>query len=170
MNIESSDRHSYLAAWTAKGSNMVWVYDARVIHSDQAMVYLFSTKSLDMKEYGRHVHSRMVRIPAGESEKYFNQYIKWYDSHGEEFVAREPENAEKQKAAKFERISARHQEYLTMNNQESAELVVSPVKNRPANCYRCKKRLESSSDYQCTACGWLVCSTDGACGCGWVGH
>ena len=170
MSIESSDSQSYLTALTAEGSKQVWVYDTRVIHSDQTMVYLFSTKSQKTKEYSRDVRSRLAQIPVSESKKYFDQYTKWYDSHGEEFVARETENVEKRKVAKYERISAHHQEYLRMNNQRSAELVVSSAKNRFTNCYKCKKRLESSSDYQCAACGWLVCSTDGACGCGWVGH
>ena len=143
MSIESSDSQSYLTALTAERSKIVWVYDTRVIHSDQTMVYLFSTKSQKTKEYSRDVRSRLAQIPVSESKKYFDQYT---------------------------RISAHHQEYLRMNNQRSAELVVSSAKNRFTNCYKCKKRLESSSDYQCAACGWLVCSTDGACGCGWGGH
>ena len=40
------------------------------------------------------------------------------------------------------------------------------TKVRTAECYRCKGGLDSVSDIECLACGWLVCAC-GACGCGY---
>lgn len=40
---------------------------------------------------------------------------------------------------------------------------------RVTHCYDCKKPLDSNASFECNACGWLVCSLCGACGCGYQG-
>lgn len=41
-------------------------------------------------------------------------------------------------------------------------------KQRAANCYSCKRSLDSVSFSICEKCDWIEC-TCGACGCGYVG-
>jgi len=38
---------------------------------------------------------------------------------------------------------------------------------RATHCYACHGRLESTIEFECMGCGWLLCQC-GACGCGYV--
>ena len=37
---------------------------------------------------------------------------------------------------------------------------------RSKHCYKCKGPVNNAFDLECKACGWIVCSYCGACGCG----
>jgi hypothetical protein len=39
---------------------------------------------------------------------------------------------------------------------------------RHTNCFACKKFLKSSNSLQCNSCGWLICKSCAACGCGYI--
>ena len=39
---------------------------------------------------------------------------------------------------------------------------------RISHCYNCKSSLNSNQQFQCNACGWMICSNCAACGCGYT--
>lgn len=41
--------------------------------------------------------------------------------------------------------------------------------HRVTHCYNCKCGLDNSVDIECIACGWIICTTCAACGCGYAG-
>lgn len=41
--------------------------------------------------------------------------------------------------------------------------------HRVTHCYACKEHLDNAIDVECAACGWIICGTCGACGCGYPG-
>ena len=63
-------------------------------------------------------------------------------------------------------VTINHQNYLRKVGKPSASLrPAERSSGRNTHCFRCKTHLESGSHFECSACGWLVC-TCGACGCG----
>ena len=36
------------------------------------------------------------------------------------------------------------------------------------HCYSCKRPVDNAYDIECVACGWILCSRCGSCGCGYV--
>lgn len=45
---------------------------------------------------------------------------------------------------------------------------VRPISRRyrTGHCYSCKRTVDNAYDIECAACGWIVCSNYGKCGCG----
>jgi hypothetical protein len=39
---------------------------------------------------------------------------------------------------------------------------------RTSHCYSCKAGVDNAYDVECAACGWIICSNCGACGCGYA--
>ena len=61
-----------------------------------------------------------------------------------------------------------HREFLSLARRPYAG-VRAPGRTkhrRVAHCYSCGSALDSATDIECVACGWIVCWC-GACGCGY---
>ena len=69
----------------------------------------------------------------------------------------------------YEKLTeSKHREFLRSKNIENAEdfeIRRSQESHRKTHCYNCKTSLDNYIDYECTSCGWIICSC-GACGCG----
>jgi hypothetical protein len=52
--------------------------------------------------------------------------------------------------------------------QNSNGIRFSRRDHRTTHCYNCMaKDLDNETDYECLACGWIICHECGACGCGY---
>jgi hypothetical protein len=78
-------------------------------------------------------------------------------------VALQPRTVEWRKT-----LPERHSKYLIELGKPDAGLrqasQVSP--HRESVCYRCGEPVDNRVDLECTACGWIVCHSCAACGCG----
>ena len=61
-----------------------------------------------------------------------------------------------------------HDRYLARKGLRSRGLLAPGMnlQHRRADCAACRTGLDNVSDAECNACGWIVCSHCGACGCG----
>jgi len=67
-----------------------------------------------------------------------------------------------------QKFQKQHQEFLNRLGRGESSVRRSTMiqKVRSTHCYSCKKALNSTVDWECTACNWILC-TCGACGCGY---
>ena len=65
-------------------------------------------------------------------------------------------------------LPARHREYLAGLGKPDAGLrAASLIKpHRASVCYQCGEPVDNEVDLECVACGWIVCNSCAACGCG----
>lgn len=70
-------------------------------------------------------------------------------------------------------LEQRHQEFLRQHRKSGtmvrAQPTDDPGRRRITHCYSCQRHLDSNADWECSACGWMLCSC-GACGCGYRGQ
>ena len=61
-----------------------------------------------------------------------------------------------------------HDRYLARKGRRSLGLLAPgmSLQHRTADCAACRSALDNVRDVECNACGWIVCSHCGACGCG----
>ena len=64
-------------------------------------------------------------------------------------------------------LKAKHKGFLKIINKEYSGVRSSKFKNRHTHCYKCKSEIDSRYDMECIACGWVICNSCGACGCGY---
>ena len=56
-----------------------------------------------------------------------------------------------------------HNTFLKNKNLSTKSIVKTKRSFRESNCWKCKTTVDNSSDYECLACGWIICSNCGAC-------
>jgi len=77
-----------------------------------------------------------------------------------------PENLERIRLT----IVRKHQEFLSARGIDADQISVRRAglstqrTNRQPSCWGCKATLDSTSDFECTGCGWIICTGCGACG------
>jgi len=64
-------------------------------------------------------------------------------------------------------IKDKHKAFIYRIHKEYSGSRRSKSKNKQTHCYSCKSEIDSRYDIECVACGWIVCNTCGACGCGY---
>jgi len=66
-------------------------------------------------------------------------------------------------------VSQKHKEFLVaLGKHDKGRGGVSRW-TRSSNCYNCKGSVTNLFDLECVACGWIVCNSCAACGCGFRG-
>lgn len=65
-------------------------------------------------------------------------------------------------------LAKRHREFLARLGRSAAEVRrrSSNSPQRATHCYACKAELDTTVDFECVACDWILCRC-GACGCGY---
>lgn len=78
-----------------------------------------------------------------------------------------------QKQQKLKKLKKQHQEetldahkqFLQLRNLQHQGIQPATGKScRVTYCWNCKEHLDSSDEFECCACGWILCHC-GACGC-----
>jgi len=65
-------------------------------------------------------------------------------------------------------LASKHLEYLMLNGKPLAGN--QPAKHRgETHCFSCGIQLGKNAVTECIACGWKICPSCGACGCGYIG-
>jgi len=144
-----------------KTSTMCWLYDPSIQHTDPSKIYLFNSATYCMEEYSKiEMKSALISVNDSNRSICIKDYEKWASTQtGRKFIEDESGTIE-------EKLLRKHKTFIEMLGKEYKG--VKPTKKqtqRTTHCYRCKSKLESVINYDCTECGWLICSC-GACGCG----
>jgi len=69
-------------------------------------------------------------------------------------------------------LESKHLEFLAQTGINSTLVgIVEPRKEarrdaRQTGCFGCKSHLDNEFDWECRRCGWIICTSCGACGCG----
>ena len=85
-----------------------------------------------------------------------------------ESLLRDCANSEEVIASATNLVKEKHQQRLQGQGLSDAGYLDGETqKARVAHCYACKKQIDNIVDLICRACGWIICSRDGACGCGY---
>lgn len=65
------------------------------------------------------------------------------------------------------KLQKKHADFLEQVGKAPAQLRLrsNRLPSRITHCYVCHEPLDSTVDYECSACGWIICRC-GACGCG----
>jgi hypothetical protein len=65
-------------------------------------------------------------------------------------------------------LPKRHREYLIgLSKPDEGLRAASLINPRRVNvCYQCGEPVDNGVDLECVACGWIVCHSCAACGCG----
>jgi hypothetical protein len=71
-------------------------------------------------------------------------------------------------AALGKTLPERHREYLSGLGKPDAGLRAASLirPHRVSACYQCGEPVDNKVDFECAACGWIVCNSCAACGCG----
>ena len=71
-----------------------------------------------------------------------------------------------QVVTRAEILDQKHKKFLAKNDLAPADIRRRPeyFQARNAKCFHCQTRLDSSTGFECVACGWILCEC-GACGC-----
>jgi len=64
---------------------------------------------------------------------------------------------------KFKIFEQVHNKYLKDKNLPMNSIVKTRRSFRESVCWECSTSVDNSSDYECKACGWIICSNCGAC-------
>jgi hypothetical protein len=64
---------------------------------------------------------------------------------------------------KFKILEQIHNKYLKSENLPIKSIIKSKKNFRESVCWKCRNTVDNSSDYECIACGWIICSNCGAC-------
>lgn len=65
-------------------------------------------------------------------------------------------------------ILGMHKSYLEKIGADFSGLILADGRpERKAKCFNCHTIVDSVIDYKCGACGWIICTHCGACGCGY---
>jgi len=64
-------------------------------------------------------------------------------------------------------IQEKHKAFLKTKGKQFSETRPSSSHHRESHCYNCKSAVDNKFDVECIACGWIVCNSCGACGCGY---
>ena len=68
----------------------------------------------------------------------------------------------KKNEMKYEFIKTLHNSYLEKKGLSSRS-IVKAKKWRASICWECHNSVDNSFDYECNSCGWIICSSCGAC-------
>ncbi len=65
-------------------------------------------------------------------------------------------------------LPERHREYLSkLGKPDKGLKAISFMRpHRASVCYQCGEPVDNEVDFECAACGWIVCHSCAACGCG----
>jgi hypothetical protein len=66
-------------------------------------------------------------------------------------------------------VQDRHRQFLEDAGRIAPETRKARKKNRASYCWNCKQPVDNSIDLECSACGWIICGSCGACGCTYGG-
>ncbi len=66
-------------------------------------------------------------------------------------------------------VQERHRQFLEDAGRVAPEIRKARKKSRASYCWNCKQQVDNSIDLECSACGWIICSSCGACGCTYGG-
>lgn len=66
-------------------------------------------------------------------------------------------------------IIKNHKEWIKQKGKNYAGVRAITSFRRMNHCYSCKRPVDNAYDIECSACGWIICSNCGACGCGYMG-
>jgi hypothetical protein len=65
---------------------------------------------------------------------------------------------------KFKILEQVHNGYLESKNLPIKSITKTTKRDfRESRCWECRTLVDNSSDYECTGCGWIICSNCGAC-------
>jgi hypothetical protein len=59
-------------------------------------------------------------------------------------------------------IETIHNNYLTKKGSKTTK-AVKAIRRRDSVCWSCRDTVDNKFDYECSACGWIICSNCGAC-------
>lgn len=65
-------------------------------------------------------------------------------------------------------IAEKHRKFLDSRSKPNKGVKGSGRKHRHSHCYNCTTPVDNAVDLECNACGWIICSYCGACGCGYA--
>lgn len=60
-------------------------------------------------------------------------------------------------------IETIHNSYLERKGLSPRSIVKATRSRRDNVCWECKNTVDNKYDYECSACGWIICSNCGAC-------
>lgn len=159
--------------WVGDKEGESLVYDPDFQISGCPHLFLWSTRDEDMGKYLAHLTRAKIK-PHGNAELaaiYVERYLVWRRRYGDAWLqaemnyyqVREEDEAEARKTPE-ERHKDRLAE-LGIEYKGTRPAVPGDRNHRVANCWSCHRGLDNSTDIECLACGWILC-TCGACGCG----
>jgi hypothetical protein len=171
-------------------SNEPWIIGMEVLHKGLGIGTVVSTFSKNGNTYGSIQFESLekefrlmlfdgwggfFRNETGEMERRKTAYLH---EHGDKYLenarrrheeaVKEREESEKfHEEQRFADFQKKHNAY-----REAKGLPLRDVRRkkdigkiRSAHCWSCRMRLSNLTDYECTACGWILCKC-GSCGCG----
>lgn len=62
-------------------------------------------------------------------------------------------------------VQERHRRFLNNAGRSEVKTVKARKRVRVSHCWNCKQPVDNSIDLECSACGWIICGSCGACGC-----
>lgn len=150
-----------------------YVYDAALQPRPELrredVVFVFLFPEIEIRDFSASTLRRIARRANRlESEVALTAYSSWRAVHLSAHVSAF-EHAESK------RIEQTIKERLENHRAFLERLGVAPAGTRPRSiykpprnpfCYACYEDLDSTVEFECVACGWLICQC-GACGCGY---
>jgi hypothetical protein len=153
------------------------VYDREIQLEDCPHIFLWNHSTRSIGKYVATVTRSVIRpcTDSAVAASAIASYLEWKALGSREWLEEQAahyqtrrigEEAEATaKARQARELAMRHEEHMTERGLSYKGVRTSTRQRRVANCWSCHSALSSTTDLECNACSWILCSC-GACGCG----